>query len=67
MTQKKLADEFGLSERTIHRWETGRHRNPQLLSVRRVADALSLDPVEHESLIDAAVSVSAVCEGRAGR
>ncbi|WP_370947040.1 helix-turn-helix domain-containing protein [Amycolatopsis sp. cg5] len=67
LTQKELADKAGLSERTIRRWETGKHRNPQLMSVHRLADALSLGPAEHELLISAALSASAGREVRTGQ
>lgn len=55
LTQKELAEKAGLSERTIRRWETGRHRNPQIMSVQRLADALSLEASEREQLLVAAL------------
>ncbi|WP_406639177.1 helix-turn-helix transcriptional regulator [Amycolatopsis sp. WGS_07] len=56
LTQKELAVKAGLSECTIRRWETGRHRNPQIMSVQRAADALDLKKGERERLLAAAMS-----------
>ncbi|WP_406635005.1 helix-turn-helix transcriptional regulator [Amycolatopsis sp. WGS_07] len=55
LTQKELAEMAGLSERTIRRWETGQHRNPQIMSVQRVADALALEAAQRELLLVSAL------------
>jgi transcriptional regulator with XRE-family HTH domain len=50
-TQEDLAARSGLSVRTIRRLETGESANPQLDTVRLLADALSLDPDERAQLL----------------
>ena len=54
-TQERLAEEAGLSARTIRRLEAGRSANPVLETVRRIADALGLQPAEREALLSAAL------------
>lgn len=51
LTQEALAERSGLSIRTIRGMETGRQRNPQLASVRQLADALSLSAHDREEMI----------------
>jgi transcriptional regulator with XRE-family HTH domain len=58
LTQEDLAERSGLSVRTIRRLETGESANPQLDTVRLLADALSLKP-------DARAQMLAVADGHA--
>ena len=58
LTQEDLADRAGLSVRTIRRLETSERANPQLETVRLLADALSLDPEERATML-------AVADGQA--
>ena len=51
LTQEDLADRAGLSVRTIRRLETGVSANPQLDTVRLLADALSLEPDERARML----------------
>ncbi|MBB4911728.1 helix-turn-helix domain-containing protein [Actinophytocola algeriensis] len=51
LTQEELADRAGLSVRTIRRLETGVSANPQLDTVRLLADALGLQPDERARLL----------------
>lgn len=60
LTQEDLAERAGLSVRTIRRLETGVSANPQLDTVRLLADALSLEPTERARML-------AVADGRAAR
>ena len=57
LTQEELAERSGLSVRTIRRLETGEHANPQVGTVRQLADALKLEPDERAQLL-------AVADGR---
>lgn len=57
LTQEDLAERSGLSVRTIRRLETGESANPQLDTVRLLADALSLKP-------DARAQMLAVADGQ---
>jgi transcriptional regulator with XRE-family HTH domain len=54
MTQEELEKRSGVSERTIRRLETGKRVNPQLETVRLLADALGLDPESRARLLAAA-------------
>ncbi|MGB3438393.1 MAG: helix-turn-helix domain-containing protein [Actinophytocola sp.] len=54
LTQEVLAERTGLSVRTIRRLENGESANPQLETVRLLADALGLDPDERAQLLAAA-------------
>ncbi|MEU3642737.1 tetratricopeptide repeat protein [Lentzea sp. NPDC034063] len=54
LTQEALAERSGISVSTIRGMETGKRRNPQLASVRQLADALALRPQEQEDLLSAA-------------
>ncbi|WP_086663276.1 tetratricopeptide repeat protein [Lentzea kentuckyensis] len=54
LTQESLAARSGVSVSTIRGVETGRRTNPQLASVRRLAQALCLQPGEEEELLVAA-------------
>jgi transcriptional regulator with XRE-family HTH domain len=51
LTQEELADRAGLSVRTIRRLETGVSANPQMDTVRLLADALSLEPDERARML----------------
>ena len=57
LTQEDLADRSGLSVRTIRRLETGERANPQLDTVRLLADALALRP-------DVRANLLAVADGK---
>jgi transcriptional regulator with XRE-family HTH domain len=57
LTQEDLAERSGLSVRTIRRLETGESANPQLDTVRLLADALRLKPNERAQML-------AVADGR---
>ena len=52
-TQEELARRSGVSVRTVRSIETGRQRNPQLVSMRRLAEALSLSSGERDGLLAA--------------
>ncbi|MFD5074438.1 ATP-binding protein [Streptomyces sp. NPDC058371] len=54
LTQEALAERSGVSVSTIRGMESGRRRNPQLASVRRLAAACDLRPIELEELLAAA-------------
>ena len=54
LTQEDLAERAGLSVRTIRRLETGESANPQLDTVRLLADALRLEPDERARMLAAA-------------
>lgn len=54
LTQEELADRSGLAVRTIRRLETGESANPQLDTVRQLADALKLESDERAQLLAAA-------------
>lgn len=54
LTQEALAERSSVPVSTIHGMETGTRRNPQLASVRRLADALELRPAEQDELLAAA-------------
>ena len=58
LTQEDLAERAGLSVRTIRRLETGASANPQLETVRVLADALRLEP-------DVRATMLAVADGQA--
>jgi transcriptional regulator with XRE-family HTH domain len=51
LTQEDLAERTGLAVRTIRRLETGESANPQLDTVRLLADALSLKPDERAEML----------------
>lgn len=55
LTQEALAERSGVSVSTIRRLETGAMGNPQLISVRQLADALGLSSQEREHLVAATV------------
>ncbi|WP_156753539.1 helix-turn-helix domain-containing protein [Actinokineospora pegani] len=57
LTQDDLAERTGLSVRTIRRLESGDRANPQLDTVRLLADALRLEPRERARVL-------AVADGR---
>jgi transcriptional regulator with XRE-family HTH domain len=58
LTQEELAERSGLSVRTVRRLETGERANPQLDTVRLLADALRLESDERAELL-------AVADGQA--
>lgn len=55
LTQDELAENSGVSERTIRRLETGNRTNPRMTTVQELARALPLRPEELEQLFRAAV------------
>lgn len=55
LTQDELAENSGVSERTIRRLETGNRTNPRMTTVQELAKALPLRPEELEQLFRAAV------------
>jgi transcriptional regulator with XRE-family HTH domain len=57
LTQEDLAERAGLSVRTIRRLETGERANPQLDTVRLLADALRLEPDERAQMLAVADGV----------
>jgi transcriptional regulator with XRE-family HTH domain len=54
LTQEDLAERAGVSVRTIRRLESGESANPQLDTMRLLADAMELKPVEWAQLLAAA-------------
>ncbi|MGW1271104.1 ATP-binding protein [Streptomyces sp. NPDC002491] len=58
LTQEALSERSGVSVSTIRGMETGKRRNPQLASVRQLASALDLRPVELEELLAAAAGAA---------
>lgn len=44
-SQKKLADETGISESTVSRYLNG-ERVPKINNIHKISDALDLDPME---------------------
>ncbi|WP_223165605.1 helix-turn-helix domain-containing protein [Lentzea indica] len=54
LTQEALAEQSGVSVSTIRGMETGKRRNPQLVSVRQLATALGLRPQEQDDLLSSA-------------
>ncbi|MFI9387891.1 ATP-binding protein [Kutzneria sp. NPDC052558] len=57
LTQEELAERSGVSARTIRGMETGTRRNPQLDSLRRLADAMNLSTDEREELMASALGL----------
>src|SRR4051812_40431612 len=53
LTQEELAERSGVSVRTIRGIETGSRRNPQLVSLVQLADALELSADERHDLLGA--------------
>ncbi|MFJ6674733.1 NACHT domain-containing protein [Actinosynnema sp. NPDC091369] len=51
LTQDELAVRSGVAVRTVRRFETEARANPQLSTVRQLADALALSPAEHATLL----------------
>jgi transcriptional regulator with XRE-family HTH domain/tetratricopeptide (TPR) repeat protein len=58
LTQEDLSERSGVSARTIRGIETGKRRNPQLASVRRLAEALGLPAEQRQQLLSVAVTAS---------
>jgi transcriptional regulator with XRE-family HTH domain/tetratricopeptide (TPR) repeat protein len=57
LTQEALAERSGVSVRTIRGLETGKRANPQLATVRLLAQALGLSPAEQDELTAATEGV----------
>ncbi|MCE6997286.1 helix-turn-helix domain-containing protein [Saccharothrix sp. S26] len=53
LTQDELAVRSGVAVRTVRRFETQAGVNPQLSTVRQLAEALALSPAEHATLLAA--------------
>jgi transcriptional regulator with XRE-family HTH domain len=51
LTQDELAVRSGVAVRTVRRFETEARANPQLSTVRQLAEALALSPSEHATLL----------------
>lgn len=51
LTQEELAERAGVGARQIRRLETGESTNPQVQTVRRLADALKADPADRARLL----------------
>lgn len=58
LTQEGLAEQSGVSVRTIRGIETGTRRNPQLASLVQLADALELSPGDRDDLLAALRAVT---------
>lgn len=58
LTQERLAEKSGVSIRTIRGIETGKRPNPQVTSIRQLADALALTGDDREELVAAALGQS---------
>ncbi|GAB3573137.1 NACHT domain-containing protein [Amycolatopsis endophytica] len=54
LTQEQLAERSGVGVRSIRGLETGERGDPRLATVRLLAEALRLDPPEHDELLTAA-------------
>lgn len=54
LSQESLAERAGLGVRTVRGLETGQRGNPQVRTVRLLADALGLDAAERAELLTAA-------------
>ena len=54
LTQEQLAERSGVGVRSIRGFETGERGAPRLATVRLLAEALQLDPGEHDELLAAA-------------
>ncbi|MFE0024342.1 ATP-binding protein [Amycolatopsis sp. NPDC059021] len=59
LTQEELAERSGVSVRTLCRLETDSGERPRLVSLRRVADALNLEPREFDELMSLALGTGA--------
>ncbi|MFC0541462.1 tetratricopeptide repeat protein [Kutzneria chonburiensis] len=60
LTQEALAERSGVSTRTIRGLETGDRPNPQLGSLRQLADAMSLSPEDRDELMASVLGVPSV-------
>ncbi|MEV6608458.1 tetratricopeptide repeat protein [Kutzneria sp. NPDC051319] len=58
LTQEELAERSGVSARTIRGLETGDRPNPQLASLRQLADAMDLTPQERDELMGEVLGVT---------
>jgi tetratricopeptide (TPR) repeat protein/transcriptional regulator with XRE-family HTH domain len=58
LTQEALAERSGVSVSTIRGLETGKRRNPQLASLRQLADAMDLAPDERDELVTATLGTT---------
>ncbi|HTI27181.1 MAG TPA: tetratricopeptide repeat protein [Kutzneria sp.] len=60
LTQEALAERSGVSTRTIRGLETGDRPNPQLGSLRQLADAMSLSPADRDELMASVLGTPSV-------
>ncbi|MFC0543193.1 ATP-binding protein [Kutzneria chonburiensis] len=60
LTQEELAARSGVSVRTIRGLETGDRPNPQLTSLRQLADAMDLTPADRDELMTEVLGVATV-------
>jgi tetratricopeptide (TPR) repeat protein/transcriptional regulator with XRE-family HTH domain len=63
LTQEELAARSGVSVRTIRGLETGDRPNPQLTSLRQLADAMDLTPADRDELMTEVLGVATVPTG----
>ncbi|HEY0494205.1 MAG TPA: tetratricopeptide repeat protein [Kutzneria sp.] len=63
LTQEELAARSGVSVRTIRGLETGDRPNPQLTSLRQLADAMDLPPADRDELMAEVLGVTPVPSG----
>ncbi|MEV6604101.1 tetratricopeptide repeat protein [Kutzneria sp. NPDC051319] len=60
LTQEGLAQRSGVSVRTIRGLETGDRPNPQLASLRQLADAMTLSPEDRDELMASVLGTASV-------
>jgi tetratricopeptide (TPR) repeat protein/transcriptional regulator with XRE-family HTH domain len=60
LTQEALAERSGVSTRTIRGLETGDRPNPQLGSLRLLADAMNLSPADRDELMASVLGAPSV-------
>ena len=63
LTQEELAARSGVSVRTIRGLETGDRPNPQLTSLRQLADAMDLTPADRDELMTEVLGVATAPTG----
>lgn len=66
LTQEELAEASGLDQTTISDFETGRNTNPRLKTVRALAKALKIRPVQLRFSAPAPSDISTQGSDRAG-